>query len=76
MLAGHVTMAGGDAVSVGDGEGVAAAVGLSILGVGEMMDDGEVDGETPLDAWDTGLETVPQAASRNTTPTSAPLTEM
>jgi len=54
-------MAGGDAVSVGDGE---------------TVDDGEADGETPLDAWDTGLETVPQAANRNTTPTSAPLTEM
>jgi len=69
-------MAGGDVVSVGDGVGVAAGVGLSLDGVGETMDDGEVDGETPLDAWDTGLETVPQAANRNTTPTSAPLTEM
>jgi len=69
-------MAGGDAVSVGDGEGVAAAVGLSMAGVGETVDDGEVDGETPLDSWDKGLEAVPQAANRNTTPTSARLTEL
>ena len=69
-------MAGRDAVSVGDGDGVAPAVGLSMAGAGETVDDGEVDGETPLDAWDTGVETVPQAVSRNATPTSARLTEL